>query len=85
MTLKTRRRMIVRRSQRRPVLNGLARIFDFSGSLNVPAKSLPPDVADQFALWADWKAVGDDLRAVVGDRVCSCESSDRHTSGVTVD
>ena len=71
MARKSRRRILIRRSRRRPVLDGLARIFDFTGSLNVPAKSLPPDVADRYALWSDWKAVGDDLRAVMGNRASS--------------
>lgn len=66
MALKARRRVRIRRSPRRPILNGLARIFDFTGSLNVPAKSLPPHVADRYALWSDWKAVGDDLRTAMG-------------------
>ena len=66
MGQRPKRRILIRRRRRRPVLSGLARIFDFSGSLNVPTKSLPPNVADRYALWSDWKAVGDDLRTVVG-------------------
>ena len=68
MARKTRRMVVIRRRKRRPILNGLARIFDFTGSLQVPKKALPPHAADRYALWSDWKAVGDDLRAVIGNR-----------------
>lgn len=80
MSLKTRRRVRIRQSPRRPVLNGLARIFDFTGALNVHRKSLPPQVSDRYALWSDWKAVGDDLRNVIGDHASGRVSRHRHKS-----
>ena len=67
MVAKTRRKTAVSRRSRRPVWDGIARIFDFTGSLKAPRRSLPPDVADRHALWMDWKTVGDDLRAVITD------------------
>ena len=58
----------VRKRPRRTFLDGLASIFDFTGSLHSrTTKRLPPETADQFAMWLDWKAVGDDFRAVIGD------------------
>jgi hypothetical protein len=42
-------------------LEGLARIFDFSGSLNQYNTSKTPDQADARAIHADWHAVGEDL------------------------
>ena len=66
MAIKARRRIRIRRSPRRPVLNGFARILDFTGSFNIPRRTLPPHVADRYALWSDWKAVGDDLRTAIG-------------------
>ena len=80
MALKPRRRIRIRRRSRRPVLNGLARIFDFTGSLNVPRRSLPPHVADRYALWSDWKAVGDDLRTAVGHHASDRVSRRHHRS-----
>lgn len=43
-------------------LEGLARIFDFSGALNEYNISATPEQADARALRSDWMAVGDDLR-----------------------
>ncbi len=48
-------------------LEGCARIFDFANSLSVYNTSSDPEAADMRALWADWHAVGDDLRVAAGD------------------
>ena len=71
MAAKARRKILVRRSSRRPVWDGIACIFDFTGSLKAPKRMLPPDVADRNALWMDWKTVGDDLRTVISDHLRS--------------
>ena len=67
MAAKARRKILVRRRSPRPVWDGIARIFDFTGSLKAPRRVLPPDVAGRHALWMDWKTVGDDLRTVIAD------------------
>ena len=46
-------------------IEGVARIFDFSGSLNVYNESPSGQEADRQALENDWRAVGDDLRAAM--------------------
>jgi len=46
-------------------IEGVARIFDFSGSLNVYNESETPAEADKRALANDWRAVGDDIRAAM--------------------
>lgn len=46
-------------------LEGLGRIFDFSGALNFYNQSRTPAEADYKALEADWSAVGADLWAAV--------------------
>lgn len=66
LRIRRRRHNIQRR--RNPFLDGIASIFDFTGSLRTHRRSqLPPDVADQEALRSDWIAVGDAFRAVMGD------------------
>ena len=75
MAAKARRKILVRRSSRRPVWDGIACIFDFTGSLKAPRRMLPPDVADRNALWMDWKTVGDDLRTVISDHEADRVSS----------
>lgn len=67
MARRSRRKVIIKRTRRRLILHGLARIFDFRGSVNAHKKSLPPHIADKYALWADWKVVGDVLRVATGD------------------
>ena len=42
-------------------LSGLARLFDFTGSLDPPIYREPPEQADAMAIRRDWEAVGDDL------------------------
>lgn len=42
-------------------LEGIARIFDFSGSLNVYNESDTPREADRRAIANDFKAVADDM------------------------
>jgi hypothetical protein len=46
-------------------LEGVARIFDFSGSLNKYNVSRTPAEADRVALANDWKAVGEDMRSAM--------------------
>lgn len=41
---------------------GAARILDFGNTLTEYNQSLAPEQADYFALSADWKAVGRDIR-----------------------
>ncbi len=48
-------------------LEGCARVFDFANSLSVYNTSTDPEAGDKRALWADWHAIGDDLRAAMGD------------------
>lgn len=43
-------------------LEGVARLVDIRGSLNVYNHSVTGEEADQRALMMDWKAVGDALR-----------------------
>lgn len=68
MVAKARRRIFVTHNLRRPFWDGIARIFDFTGTLNAPVKVLPRGVADGHAIWMDWKAVGDDLMSVMGSQ-----------------
>ena len=42
-------------------LEGMARLVDFAGSLNVYNYAASPDEADARALLSDWEAVGFDL------------------------
>lgn len=43
-------------------LGGVARLFDFAGTLNTYNVSPNGEVADIRAFQEDWKAIGDDLR-----------------------
>lgn len=43
-------------------LEGFARIFDFGNTLSEYNTSPTPELADYFALSADWQAVGEDMR-----------------------
>jgi hypothetical protein len=42
---------------------GVARIMDLAGALNVYNQAAPPEQADAWALWSDWAAIGQDFRA----------------------
>lgn len=77
---KPRRRIRIVRTSRKPVWDGIARIFDFTGTLNTPTRLIPSNVSDEYALWTDWKAVGDDLRAVIGSQVSDEAPNHRHRS-----
>ena len=44
-------------------LGGLASILDIGSTLTVYNSSPTPEIADAKAMYSDWKAVGDDLRA----------------------
>lgn len=46
-------------------LEGLGRIFDFAGALNIYNQSRTPAEADYKAMNADWAAVGADMWAAV--------------------
>lgn len=43
------------------LLNGVARLYDFTGSFDSYNESATPKQADAVALYADWAAVGDEL------------------------
>lgn len=46
-------------------IEGLGRIFDFAGLLNIYNISRTPEEADAKAINADWAAVGSDMWAAV--------------------
>ncbi len=67
--LRIRRRRHSIRRRRNPFLDGIASIFDFTGSLRTHTvnRRTPPDVVDRQAMWSDCTAVGSDFRAIIGD------------------
>jgi putative NADH-flavin reductase len=46
-------------------MGGVARLFDFGGTLNSYNISATGELADARAFDQDWKAIGDDMRAVL--------------------
>jgi hypothetical protein len=46
-------------------IGGIARLFDFGGTLNSYNISTTGEIADARAFQEDWKAIGDDMRAVL--------------------
>jgi hypothetical protein len=46
-------------------IGGVARIFDFAGTLNTYNISATGELADARAFQEGWKAIGDDMRAVL--------------------
>jgi len=46
-------------------IGGMARLFDFGGTLNSYNISATGELADSRAFDQDWKAIGDDMRAVL--------------------
>lgn len=46
-------------------IGGVARLFDFGGTLNSYNISATGELADARAFDQDWKAIGDDMRAVL--------------------
>lgn len=46
-------------------ISGIARLFDFSGTLNVYNISPDEQTADMRAFQEDWKALGNDMRAAL--------------------
>ena len=46
-------------------LGGLASILDFGDTLTEYNTANSPEQADVLALWSDWLAVGDDMRAAL--------------------
>lgn len=55
-------REIYRLYARPSFFEGMARLFDFGGSLNQYNYSKSPNEADLRAMEADWQMVGEDLR-----------------------
>ncbi len=53
------------RQRLHPLLDGIARIFDFTGSLNQPVRRAPLEVKTARAMDRAWQSVGDSLRAVM--------------------
>lgn len=46
-------------------ISGIARLFDFAGTLNTYNESPDEETADIRAFQEDWKAIGDDMRKVL--------------------
>ncbi|MHB8091863.1 MAG: hypothetical protein ACYDH8_09760 [Syntrophales bacterium] len=46
-------------------IGGVARLFDFGGTLNSYNISATGELADARAFDQDWKAIGDDMRVVL--------------------
>ena len=46
-------------------ITGIARLFDFAGTLNSYNISPNESIADARAFQQDWKAIGDDMRAAL--------------------
>jgi hypothetical protein len=46
-------------------IEGMARLFDFSGSLNIYNESVTPQEADIKALKSDWQSIGLDLEEAI--------------------
>lgn len=46
---------------------GVARLMDFSNTLNQYNGSTTPEIADNIAIFHDWLAVGNDLRKSMKD------------------
>ena len=51
-------------------IEGVARLLDFSGSLNEYNMASSPTKADFEALWMDWAVVGEDLRRAMKRYEC---------------
>lgn len=47
-------------------LSGLARIWDWSGAMNVYNRDTTPTEADYEAIRSDWAIVGEDMRTALG-------------------
>lgn len=47
-------------------LEGVARIFDFGGTLNEYNGPFTGPDADAAAIWSDWATIGQDMRAAIG-------------------
>jgi hypothetical protein len=50
-------------------VSGIARLFDWSATLNEYNRSRTPEEADYLALASDWYAVGDDIRGSMNEGV----------------
>ena len=48
-------------------VEGMARVLDMGGTLNEYNTSPSGEEADAIAIWSDWAAIGQDMRAVMGD------------------
>lgn len=58
--------MTTRKRVVRAFIAGVARLLDFGGALNGPRPKPRDYRADARALRADWYAIGDDMRAAMG-------------------
>lgn len=66
--LRIRRRRPSVRRRSNPFLDGIASIFDFTGSLRRHTRnSYRPEAANHNGLGSEWVAVGDAFRSVMGD------------------
>ena len=52
---------------RHPFLDGVASIFDFTGVLHRPVRTVPSEMAESYAMWAAWASVGDAMREVMDE------------------
>ena len=59
-------------------MGGAARLFDFTGTLNIYNISVTGELADARAFQEDWKAIGDDMRAALeiyrSKQSCECHA-----------
>ena len=56
-------------------LEGMMRVVDIAGTLNVYNESETEEKADSFALQSDWLAVGDDIRIAMSHHAQFREST----------
>lgn len=49
----------------RPFLDGVASIFDFTGTLHRPTRTMPPMMAESYTMWSAWASVGDAMTEVM--------------------
>jgi hypothetical protein len=49
---------------------GMSRVVDIGGTLNVYNSSPTPELADYFAMYADWLATGADIASAIDQFAC---------------
>jgi hypothetical protein len=59
------------------VLEGAARILDFANLLNEYQRCLSPEQADELALNADWRAIGDDILFAIRAQDGACRGVEK--------